>query len=671
MRFPIGTTLFLLSAVAQAAVPEIPGFYVTPGSSDGWPRVLGSLGLQQSTLEEARILVLTGTSAATPREWLARLDNGAVLVIEGDSELAGSLGFRAGIRKVRVRAVRDARQPRLSIVWERALRVPWFTLPEDARVFSRACPSGAPVMAGIRRGRGAVLWVAVSPGPEGYERFPFLPQALAELGVRFPFESRRLWAFFDAAYRLRLDPDAFAQRWRDAGIAALHVGAWQFFEPDPAGDQYLRDLIASCHRHNILVYAWLELPHVSDRFWKDHPDWREKTALQADAYVPWRKLMNLFNPDCRRAVVQGVRELMARFDWDGVNLAELYFDGIQGVKNPAEFTPMNADVRREFQLLKGFDPQELFTRYQRDPGKLRAFLDYRAGLAARLQEDWTAEMEKIRLEKPDLDLVLTHVDDRFDPSMRDAIGADAARALTLLDRHQMTVIIEDPATVWNLGPRRYTEIARRYRPLTPHWESVGVDINVVERGERVHPTNQQVGAELLELIRAASESFAQVVFYYEVSILPVDQPFLSPASAIVSRCERQEDSLIIESPHGAGIRWQGPVTLDGSPWPVRDRERVWIPAGKHVLAPASAGPSALLLDFNGVLRTAASLPEGIALAYSASSRALAAFDRKPLQLVLDGQESKLEPIWLDGPEYVIRLPRGEHKALVMFRERRP
>src|ERR1035437_6618050 len=36
----------------------------------------------------------------------------------------------------------------------------------------------------------------------------------------------------------------------------------------------------------------------------------------------------------------------------------------------------------------------------------------------------------MRAEKPNLDLVLTHVDDRFDNTMHDAIGADAARAET-------------------------------------------------------------------------------------------------------------------------------------------------------------------------------------------------------------------------------------------------
>jgi uncharacterized lipoprotein YddW (UPF0748 family) len=65
--------------------------------------------------------------------------------------------------------------------------------------------------------------------------------------------------------------DYFAARWRKSGIAAIHVAAWHHFEAGPEQDVYLRNLIAAAHREGILVYAWFELPHVSEKFWTDHP----------------------------------------------------------------------------------------------------------------------------------------------------------------------------------------------------------------------------------------------------------------------------------------------------------------------------------------------------------------------------------------------------------------
>ncbi|MGE5645845.1 MAG: hypothetical protein ACM336_08650 [Acidobacteriota bacterium] len=582
------------------------------------------------------------------------LDADGVVLLEGDSPAARALGFVPVGRKVRVRRIRDTRAPALRIVWKDPAEVPVFSVPPGARVFAAACAGRVPLMAGIRTASGAALWVAVPPGDEGYERFPYLPQALADLGARPRFESRRLWAFYDSAFHEPpFDPDALAAGWRKAGISALHVGAWDFFEPDEAGDRRLRDLIAACHRHLILVYAWLELPHVSDKFWQDHPEWREKTARLKDAAVDWRLLMNLANPACRDAVARGVIGLARRFDWDGVNLAELYYDGIEGLKKPAEFTPMNNDVRREFRARSGIDPHRLFDGLD-DPARERAFLDYRAGLAARLQEDWTAVVEKTGLP-----LALTHVDDRFDTSMRDAIGADAARALKLLDRRPMTFIIEDPATLWHLGPKRYAEIARRYEPLTAHQDCLGVDINIVDRYRRGHPTARQTGAELFELIHTASEAFAQVAFYAESTVLPVDLPLLAASSAVVTRFEREGARAVIESPRGAGVRWDGPVLVDGEPWAAQDGSVVWLPPGRHTLAPAPAPPPHALLDFNGELDAVRPAPNGIELDYHSKTRALA--------LVNFETAAPFAAVKAGPARWVVTLPPGAHIFVISSR----
>ena len=141
-----------------------------------------------------------------------------------------------------------------------------------------------------------MLWLAARRAPRLRE-VPLAPAALADLGLEPPFRSNRLWAFFDGAYRSRVDLDYFAARWRKAGITALHVAAWHYYDATPEQDAYLRRLIEACHRQGILVYAWLELPHVSEQFWTAHPEWREKTALLQDAHLDWRKLMNLTNRD--------------------------------------------------------------------------------------------------------------------------------------------------------------------------------------------------------------------------------------------------------------------------------------------------------------------------------------------------------------------------------------
>jgi hypothetical protein len=657
----------LLAAAASLCAATAPArmlhaYAVLSEDAGAWPQILESVGFQAIAPGQASIFVIRPQTAASTG-WTERVEQGAVVILEGQSSVAEMFGFQASKERVAVGSVVDVRRPKLSIVWQKALDLPRFTVPKMARVFATERWTGAPLVAGYRSGTGAVLWVAVSPGESGYERFPYLLHALADLGMEAPFRAANLWAFFDSSYRSRVDLDYFAARWRASGIAALHVAAWHFYESDPERDRYLRALIEACHRNAIAVYAWLELPHVSEQFWNDHPEWREKTALLQDAHLDWRKLMNLTNRDCFQAASLGIKGLIHRFNWDGVNLAEIYFESLEGAANSARFTPMNGDVRREFHGARGFDPLELF-QTRKDAVSLRAFLDFRADLARRMQEEWIGVIEIERRVKPALDLVLTHVDDRFDTGMRDAIGADASRVLPLLEKHDFTFLIEDPATVWNLGPQRYPEIARRYKPLTRRPEKLAIDINIVDRYQDVYPTKQQTGTELFELVHLAANSFQRVALYFENSILPPDLPLLSAAGAVVPRVTKAEGKLVIESSLGIGVRWNGAAEVDGKPWPVGDGSVMWLPAGAHTIEPAASATPTRILDFNGELHFAQMLSASqIEVSYHSATRALALVERKPVRLILDGLEST--PEFLQARHhYSLVLPRGQHLVTI-------
>jgi hypothetical protein len=649
----------ILAAASVARGASVPGFTVLSDDQGGWPLLLQSVGFMPQPAASARIFVLRAGSPGSP-EWPARVESGAYLILEGESSTAELFGFHATKENVRVTSLEDAHLPKLAIVWEKGLELPRYEVPAEAKVFAKERWAGAPMLAGFRRGKGAVLWVAVSPGERGYERFPYLLHALADLGLDPPFRSNRLWAFFDSSYRLRVDLDYFAARWHNAGIAALHVAAWHFYDPDPERDAYLKRLIAACHANGILVYAWLELPHVSEKFWDDHPDWREKTGVLQDAQLDWRKLMNLSNPDCFRAASAGVKDLIERFDWDGVNLAELYFESLEGLSNPSRFTPMNDNVRAQFRAAGGFDPIELF-QARKDLPSQRAFLDYRARLARDMQQQWLGEIENMRRTRSYLDVVLTHVDDRLDTSMRDAIGADSAQLLPLLEHHNFTFLVEDPATVWNEAPQRYEEIARRYRSLTARQDRLAIDLNIVDRYQNVYPTKQQTGSELFEVVHSAAGAFAQVALYFENSILAPDLALLPASAAVVSRVETIGPKLMIDAPHGVALRWQGPAMVDGLPWPVQSDSLLYLPAGAHSVETGAEPPAFRITNFNGEL-TSAQLVDAntIELAYQSSARAFAALNRKPVRVEIDGAEAAPVPA---GPN-AIALPRGQHLVTI-------
>ena len=399
---------------------------------------------------------------------------------------------------------------------------------------------------------------------------------------------------------------------------------------------------------------------MSQRFWDRHPEWREKTALLQDAQLDWRKLMNLTNRAAFAEASRGLRELVDRFDWDGVNLAELYFESLEGHENPARFTPMNSDVRAEFLAASGIDPLDLFDPkspryYGKTAQGMAQFLGFRADLARRQQAEWIAQVEDIRKTKSWLDLTLTHVDDRFDTTMREKVGADTSRTLPLLVQHDFTFLIEDPATIWHLGPQRYPQIAARYQALTARTEKLAIDINVVERYQDVYPTKQQTGSELFTLLHLASSAFPRVAVYFENSILAPDLPLLPSAATTVQRAERASDRLVVESRAGVGAQWTGPALVDGRPWPVASDTVVWLAPGSHSIQPAAVKPVLRLVDLNAELHSAAAVDGGMEFAYQSSARALAAFETLPARFQIDGADA--HPVTIDN---VVMLPRGQH-----------
>lgn len=653
LRFRSITAFALATGLAGATTFQVNG--TDPGP---WRKIFGSLGITPAG-DGAQIAVVWGDAKVDA----AAMAENRMVIVEGTGAAAQKLGITAKADSVSVRQICDVHAPKMQIIWQQALNVPVVDLPSGFEVFATEKWKGAPVMAGKRTAHGAILWIASSPGESGIERYPYILQALADLGLPVEVRSTNLWAFFDSSYRIRADVDYLARRWRQSGISVLHVAAWHNVEPDPVQDEFLKKLIEACHRNAILVYAWLELPHVSEKFWADHPAWREKTALGQDAQLDWRKLMNLQNPDCRREVEKQIGRLLREFDWDGVNVAELYFESLEGASNPARFTPMNDDVREEFKRTAGFDPKLLFepgSAYAgaTHPDALRKFLEFRSQLASRMQAEWLDSMDRLKASKPYLDVVLTHIDDRFEPGIRDALGADVARSLPLIRARRSTLLVEDPATLWNLGPERYSKLAQKYRELTPERRDIAVDINVVERYQDVYPTKKQTGVELLELVHEAAASFAHVALYFENSLEKQDLNLLPAAATTAQAASTGVDEIEMRAPEPTRVAWRGPVEVDGKPWPFENADSVLAPAGTHRLSAGTARPPVLISDFNGDIRSALSFANRVDVSYESRSRAVATLGSPVSSVEVDGA-----PFWRPEPgedANTVLLPAGQH-----------
>jgi len=668
-----GPSLFLLFVFCLLLGPQpVPAqtsiHYALGCDSPGWEAILQVFGLSAATnpAHADILLACPGAQRLPLREnWSVA---GQLLVLEGDSHIARDFGFLpSGKPAVEVRNVRDHHNPDLLTVWQHAERLVPTELPTGAKVLAQDRWSGIPLIATLRTDRGPILWLAISPGNSGYERFPYLGNALLDAGFVPPLRARNLWVFFDSAYRQRADLPFLARQWKDFGVAALHVSAWQHWERDPVGDAWLHRLIAACHQQGILVYAWLEFPHVSERFWQDHPSCREKTALGQDAQLDWRKLVNLLEPACAAPIRGQLKALLQAFPWDGVNLAEIYFESLEGAANPARFTPMNAVVRRDFAAQHGFDPAQLFDaasprHHTRNAAGLQAFLAYRRQQIHKLHEDWLAVIKQATSH--DLHLVVTQIDDRFDSSVRDNLAVDSTRILPLLHRIPFTYLVEDPATIWNLGPSRYQHIATAYATQTPYPERLAIDINIFPRYQEVYPTKQQTGVELYRLVNAAARAFPRVALYFEHTLSMLDLPLLASASSASVRLRREGDVVQVETARSVGLRWQGPALVNGRVWAAQNADMLWLPPGLHRVEPGTATKPMRLLHLGAEMQQVRASGRQLELHYQAESKAIASFSELPSRVWVDGEPQSVE-IWkAAGDGYYIFLPPGEHLVRV-------
>ncbi len=628
----------LLSATAPAAdvrlqVPE----------TAAWTQLANALGLRTTT-EPAPFRILIG-----------------------DSEEARALGVIPGPETVRVAALKATASPRLEIFWEHPVEIPLFTLPPDAKVLTREKHTGAPLAAAWTTDSTTILWLAAEPGERGYERFPFWLHALVDLGLEPPFRNARTWVFHDPAYRLRVDPDFLARRWRQAGVAGVHIAGWPFFDGDPAAAERLKKLLAACRREGVLAYCWLELPHVSEKFWAERPECREQTVTGQDAHLDWRKLINLVDPACAAAVQEGTKRLLETFAWDGVNLAELYFESLYGASDPARFTPFHPSAQAAAKAALGFEPKELFDEasprfWSRDRSSWQRFAEWRTELALRLQRQW---LDFIRRTLPGADLVVTQIDDRFEPNMRELLGADAA-ALLALPEQDFTLLIEDPAPLWSLGAERYARIAEAYAPLTADPGRLAIDLNIVERYQQTYPTRKQLGGEFLRLVDQAGTSFERVALYFESSISEPDWKLLPRIAAGARIVERYSDGgLSAESDKPFGVAWSGPALVNGEPWPLADRETVWLPRGRFRIEAAVHPPPGRVLWLNAEPLAAGVEDRDVVIRYRSTAVAPVLLDRGPSQTLLDGEP--FEAGWEQTrTHWAGRLPAGEHEVRLRF-----
>ncbi|MCX6134374.1 MAG: hypothetical protein NTU47_11225 [Ignavibacteriales bacterium] len=640
-------------------------------------------------LEGTTLLVVSHASALamTPVRMKAVINGvrrGMHLITDGPSPLLTALGIRLGPSQS-VSAVVDRGLSGFPLHWPDNPSVHSIAgYPKKlSRVLYADSVSGRPLGVAIQLGRGRCI--VLSPlfdelSGKGYSRFPTLPDAIVEeLRCAPSFRRNALDVYFDAGYRFNVPIETLAAMWHEWGIRAVHAAAW-YYHDTPSYD-YKR-LIDAAHKNGIVVYAWLEWPHVGPGFWKQHPEWRQKNALLQDAKLDFLHLMDLQNPDCLTTALRDLSSLLKE-DWDGVDIAEFTITGaggeaLAGPTRPDYFVPFTPSAIAEYKVLAGYDPLELedstsLNFWKRNAASLDQFYRYRTAVNNRLLRQVIEFVSKLKSDgKRDWELIHTIVDNTLHPEFDHLLGFDQKSTLALLREYGVTLNVEDPYMEWTKSPERYAQLRKTLVALIPERPSM-IDINVVP----IHPltqmtfaTEQATGIELLQQLQRAGEQNGRVCVYCESSVFSHDWKHVPAAMAAGVSITRISSGWEINTPHT--VTWktsaQTMVWLDGSLWPCGDSDGVIIPPGTHTLtvkpgiSPSRAAAFRLLFLSDELLGCEVS-GEKMDLTYRALARCMLVFNKAPATIRLDGIPVKL-PVLAGEKGYVVIAPSGEHRLSV-------
>ncbi len=624
---------------------------------------------------------LGNTQFSSIVEWVRA---GGNVIADGKTEFSLELGVRYTGKTTSLTGISERLYPEERVVWQRPAPFQKFDVQGDDIILAVDRETEAPVVIARRFGKGRMLYLGTRFDPHsdaGYSRFPYLMQYIAaQMDLHPVFRRDALEMYFDPGFRSAIPVETLVRRWATHGVRAIYVGSWHDYRT------YTYDyerLIRLCHENGILVYAWLEPPQISHKFWEAHPEWREKNANGLDNRASWRYPLAMTDKAAVAAMLRNYREFLTTHDFDGVNIAEVYFESdVRGPAEPGSFAPLHPSARDEFRKRHRFDPIELFDAaspkyWKKNETAWKLFEDYRVDVVVDMHQKLLALAEDMRRTRPGFGISVTMLDQIGSPELRRSQGIDMRRIIELRKEFDFTLVVEDPMARWSDDPRRYRGVAAAYRKLLG--EDFALDINILsfrsENSPTPFPTLVQSGIEAFMLYRISSSEVDRTLVYAESSINPQDFPMLAFASTGQASVRRTDDGYVVTSPHSLTLQLSAKqkfILVDGTVRTAAGDGRFLIPAGRHRIIIGDKGER--LFDANTLHATLISctgnvlaIEEGersISFTYETGERCYVSVNKEPLEVYVDGK--RIDVNIREGIErYSLRLPAGKHAVRIV------
>lgn len=613
------------------------------------------------------------------------VEDGGNIITDSKNYLAEELGIKFSDNRLRVRTVRDRYFPEEPISWRYTELVNKFECDDIDETFCVDEITDAPLVIGKRFGKGKLIFINSIFDPysqQGYSLYPYLLEYVRKYFKLTPIiRKENLEVFFDPGFRYTYSVENLIKHWVNYGIRIIHVAGWHQY---PKYTYDYKRLIRLAHANGILVYAWLEPPQVSQSFWLEHPEWREKNYLGEDARPSWRYPVALTDKNCVSEMAKQFMKLLESYDWDGVNFAELYFEAGKGFDEPNHFTPMHPSAIKEvkekynIELNNIFNPNSKYY-WKHNQYVKESIIEYRVNKLNEIYEIFLAQFSEHAKLKPGFEIIVTAMDSYGSPEMKEFVAVDMERIIQLQKKYNFLLNVQDPQHLWSSDPLRYNEIGKTYQTLVGGKTNLALDLNIMsfrhEDEITPFPTLIQTGTESFHLVRSASLGASRVVIYSESSTNPQDMVFLPYALASEVKYKHIGNGYEFESPYSFYLKLKEGtevITLDGNPISSSRGSSFLIPAGKrkvklsvdaintystHELQIKILSSTANILDVSYGMRD-------VKFTYESNTRTLVSLDQEPSTIKIDNEDYYFE-VMKGNDCFTVFLPAGKHSATIV------
>ncbi len=615
------------------------------------------------------------------------VSNEGKLITDAKNPVAEDMGIKFSKNEFRVEKVRDQLFQEELLSWGTFETVHRIDVEESDEIVCTNAINDAPIAVARKYGSGKIISISARFDPvtdAGYARFPYLVDWIKSYFGLYPVLRRdNVEMYFDPGRRRTTSIETLVKQWASRGIRVIDVAGWHEY---PKFTYDYDRLLRLCHAYGIVVYVWIEPPQISQKFYNDHPQWREKNYRGEDIRPDWRYPLALTDTACLHAASDWVYNFLTSHDWDGVNIAELYFGGDGAPSNPQFLTPFDISARELFKKKYAFDPVQLFQPnsphyYRISPDDWKSFVDFRISLVTDLTLHFLSLATNAFKNKPGAQIVLTILDQKTFPELRTSIGVDADQILQLRKNYNFSLQVEDPQSNWNTDPRRYIAIGNTYRRLLgPDSSDLMIDLNIYSMRDSdyvgVFPSKTPSGTESYLLVNSAAKVAPRMTIYDEAGVLPQDLADFPYAIAPQANMEITDDGYEINAPYSTSIRLSTDVKyiqVDGATVFPSQPGYFSIPAGNHVVNLHSAQVNPFENEMLASHIEAAScnilsertFQRGVEFTYDSPTRCAVSFGKMPFAVFVDDHETQFT-VAREEQHYGIVVPPGQHKVLVIL-----